>query len=82
MMKIKRVIDISRPIFKGMTVWPFDQDVNVQRVCSISEGYVCNLTQMSFVVHAGTHIDAPCHFIDKGLDIGSLDLKKFCGMCK
>lgn len=81
-MNIKRVIDISRPIFKGMCVWPGDREVSINKVSEISKGHSCNLTSVSFVVHAGTHIDAPCHFIENSLDIGSLDLNKFCGWCK
>jgi len=33
-------------------------------------------------VHAGTHIDAPAHFIKNGKTIDKVDLNKVCGSCQ
>lgn len=81
-MKIKRIIDVSRRIYPGMTIWPGDPSVNLKREYSISKGDKCNFSAVSMGVHTGTHLDAPLHFIDNGIDIASLDLSGFIGYVK
>lgn len=81
-MKIKRIIDISRRIHPQMPIWPGDKGVDIKRVASIRDGAVCNLSAIDMGLHTGTHVDAPFHFIDGGIDIGSLDLSRFIGMVK
>lgn len=81
-MKTGRIIDVTRSIHEGMTVWPGDDGVKINRVASIPDGDVCNLSSISIGVHTGTHVDAPLHFIDRGRDISSLDLSRFIGLAK
>ncbi|HEY9061027.1 MAG TPA: cyclase family protein [Pseudobacteroides sp.] len=78
-MKIKRIIDISRRIKPGMTVWPGDSGVNFYSKSSIKDGDVCNVTGVDMGLHTGTHIDAPLHFFDPLHDIASLDLSLYIG---
>ena len=81
-MRVKRVIDISRRIYPGMTVWPGDRGVAINQESQIDQGAVCNVTSIHMGMHTGTHVDAPYHFINDGKDLGSLDLLKFIGMVK
>lgn len=37
------------------------------------------MTRVSTSMHCGTHIDAPCHFVDGGLDMASMPLETFFG---
>jgi len=75
----RRVIDVTRKIISGMTVWPGDPGVEVERTSSISKGSVANVSRISMGVHSGTHMDAPLHFIDGGKDIDSIDISRLYG---
>ncbi|MDP4179901.1 MAG: cyclase family protein [Bacillota bacterium] len=78
-MNIKRIIDVSRKIKIGMTVWPGDSGISIGRNSSIKEGDVCNVSFINMGLHSGTHIDAPMHYIDDSLDISRLDLSRYIG---
>jgi arylformamidase len=58
------IIDISVAVRPGMVTYPGDPTVSLERVVSIADGGVCNLSRLDFGVHSGTHVDAPVHFID------------------
>ncbi|MCC6483722.1 MAG: cyclase family protein [Armatimonadetes bacterium] len=68
-------VDASVPLGPGTPVWPTDPPVELQRISSIRNGDSCNLTHARFSAHAGTHLDAPCHFVDcdEGVDTLNLD---------
>ncbi len=72
--------DISRDI---LSTPPFDGDPMPQAtlLCSIQGGDEYNLSQVSMCAHQATHIDAPKHFDDDGLDILGLKLSRFFGKC-
>lgn len=58
------IFDVSVPIRPGMVTYPGDPAVRLERVASIAQGDVCNLSRLDFGVHSGTHVDAPLHFVD------------------
>jgi arylformamidase len=76
-MKIKRILDISRSLYPQMMVWPGDTNLKITRGMSTKTGDIVNVSALELSAHTGTHIDAPFHFFDDGLDISSLDLTKF-----
>lgn len=57
-------LDASVAIDGALPVWPGDPPVAVTAAASMSEGAAANLTRLALGVHAGTHVDAPRHFID------------------
>ena len=61
-----RTYDISLAISPEMVVWPDDPPVELIRTSKIEEGAVANVSHLRMSVHAGTHIDAPRHFLEKG----------------
>ncbi len=75
-----RLYDISKDI---LSTQPYGDDPVAQTtvISSIENGDVCNVTQFSMSAHHATHIDAPKHFDDDGLDIGALRLTPFYGKC-
>ena len=73
------MIDITRPIQSNMTVWPGDENVFVERTASMSQGSMVNVSRVHMGVHAGTHVDAPLHFIDQGKGVDELDISLFAG---
>jgi arylformamidase len=58
------IIDISVAVRPGMVTYPGDPTVSLERVVSIADGGVCNLSRLDFGVHSGTHVDAPVHFVE------------------
>lgn len=73
------IIDISIPVRPGMVTYPGDPTVTLERVVSIAEGGVVNLSRLDFGVHSGTHVDAPVHFIDGAAGAESLPLDVLIG---
>lgn len=69
-----RIIDITRTIESGMPVWPGDPEVKLEWLSQISEGGAVNLTAITMCAHAGTHIDMPSHFLERGRNLDNLDL--------
>ena len=59
-----RTYDITLTISPDLVVWPDDSPVELSQVSSIANGDEANVTWIQMAVHTGTHIDAPCHFID------------------
>jgi len=60
-------------------VYPGDPGIELIRIDDIKNGSVYNLTQISMSLHAGTHADAPLHFIDDSASIERLSPEIFCG---
>lgn len=77
-----KLIDVTRPIFTGMTVWPGDEDVIIERTSFISKGDAANISRLHAGVHAGTHVDAPLHFLDNGESVEKIDINLFTGRVK
>jgi arylformamidase len=69
-------IDVSVPIEDGMIIWPGDPPFISERVKTIAENGVCNVTKLDLGAHTGTHVDAPIHFIDgaAGVETSPLDV--------
>jgi arylformamidase len=74
-----RIFDVSVRISPQMPVWPGDPLVQIERVASINKGDSANLTRLSLGAHTGTHVDAPYHFIEKGLRVDQLSLNTLIG---
>jgi arylformamidase len=73
------IIDISVPVRPGMITYPGDPTVTLERVVSIADGGVVNLSRLDFGVHTGTHVDAPVHFIEGAPAAESLPLDVLIG---
>ena len=77
-MKELRIIDLSYPISDDMLVYPQMERPAMQWLGKVnSEGY--NLTRLSMVVHTGTHVDAPLHFLEDVATIDTLALDRLFG---
>jgi arylformamidase len=73
------LFDISLPLRPGMIVYPGDASLQAERSCAIANGDAYNLTRLQISAHAGTHVDAPLHFINGGADVTRLPLKALIG---
>lgn len=74
-----QIFDVSRPVHPGMPRYPGDSDVRLERIHSLDKGDAYNLTRIIMGVHAGTHVDAPSHFIQDGYDVEDLPLDALVG---
>ncbi len=59
-------IDISVPLHDSMVHWPGDAPFKIERVSDVNSGDSNTLSTVTTGTHAGTHIDAPAHFIRGG----------------
>lgn len=73
-----KIYDISQELLSA-AVYPGDPTPRAERIFSIPAGDPYNLTFLSLCAHNGTHVDAPCHFLDGGADIASMPLDRFVG---
>ena len=74
-----KIYDISMPISKDMVLWPDDPGVSLERTDKLEDGAISNVTKMDFGLHTGTHIDAPYHFLEKGITVDKIPLTKLIG---
>lgn len=74
-----KIIDISLPLSEQTPHWPTDTPIRLWRTSSIADGAHSNDTHMETSLHAGTHYDAPLHFLDGGKSIEKLDLSVYIG---
>src|SRR5438552_1215737 len=75
------IIDVSVPVRPGMVTYPGDPEVRLERVSSIADGAVANISRLDFGVHSGTHVDAPVHFADGAPGADALPLDVLVGPC-
>ena len=74
------LIDISKDL-NTRSVYPGDPVPQFSVFSSFRTGGACNMAVLTTALHAGTHADAPLHFLPEGEDIGSLPLHPFIGEC-
>lgn len=74
------VIDISQEIL-SCKVFPGDPAPSLERIRSMQDGELYNLSTFSMCAHNGTHVDAPFHFLREGKTIDQMALDAFVGDC-
>lgn len=73
-----RVTDLTRPIEPGMAVYPGDPEVRFHRHTDYAE-HGFRVTGLELGTHAGTHLDAPAHFLPEGETVEGISLEKLVG---
>lgn len=73
------IYDISTPLNDSTPVYPGDPLVQIDSISDIMRGDEFTLSQMSLSLHAGTHIDAPSHFISGAASVDKLSLSVLIG---
>jgi arylformamidase len=74
-----KIYDVTLPISPALPVWPGDSPISLERDRRMEDGARNNLSHLACSVHAGTHVDAPLHFIAGGADVVSLSLDVLVG---
>jgi len=62
-----------------MITWPGDPPVDLHPVTSMDAGAHANVSRLMCGVHAGTHVDAPHHFLNNHQTVESLPLDVLTG---
>ena len=75
-------IDVSIALRHGLVPWPGDPPFRITRVSDIARGDVCTFSTLSMSAHAGTHIDAPLHFLGNGRPVDTLPLDATVGRAR
>ena len=73
------LVDLSWPIYPGMSKIPQAPDVEMRPIQEIAKGDTSNITLITMASHIGTHMDAPCHFIPGAKSIDQMPLETFTG---
>lgn len=78
-----KIYDITRVLRPTTAVWPGDQEVQVTWNARIGVGgSTVNLGAVRMSLHAGSHVDAPLHYIKGGDPVHKNPLLHFIGTCK
>jgi len=73
-----KVVDLTHQLFHGMAVYPGHPGVEIADIKTIHE-HRRSLQHLKMTNHAGTHIDAPSHFIEGGDTVDKMDLASLMG---
>lgn len=74
-----RVFDISVPLTAGLATWEDEEGPVLETLCDLASGDRFTLTCFSMGSHAGTHVDAPAHYIAGDAGVESLPLEALVG---
>ncbi len=78
MPKIRRIIDLSIPIFSGMSRPAVIRDFEVKHVATVERDGV-DVSEIFMSSHTGTHFDAPKHFVGEGQSVDKVNWETFIG---
>lgn len=77
-----QLLDVTVPLSSGVPTFPGDPRYHMERVLQISTGHPCNVARLSMGSHAGTHVDAPFHFLPEGATVEQLPLEVLMGRAR
>lgn len=67
-------VDVSVTLRTGLVTWPGDPPAHVSHALSMERGDPCTVSFLEMGAHAGTHMDAPAHFVAGGIGIDQMPL--------
>ena len=73
-----KIIDLTHEIHTGMMAYPGDPEISLEEACN-HETDGCHVDYLMCGSHAGTHIDAPYHFLPGGKRITDYPVSRFIG---
>jgi arylformamidase len=74
-----KIYDISRTICEGIPVWPGDPAFESHWIALRRNGAQSNVSVFRMGTHTGTHIDAPFHLDDAGIDVTRIPFRNLIG---
>ena len=76
-----RIHDVTVPLTPGMPTYPGDPLFEIEPIRSLGEDRY-RLSRLVLSTHAGTHVDAPAHFLDGGATVDQLPLEILLGKAR
>jgi len=70
--------DLSHAMWDGLDRVPILPPPSIRRIKSLPDD-AANITEVRMVVHFGTHVDAPCHFIIDGPALDEVPFERLYG---
>lgn len=70
-------VELGYPIYEGMPVYPGLPEVKVDSREEIKNGDGWNGSVLSMYLHAGTHADAPWHYVNDAVGIDKVPIESF-----
>lgn len=77
-----RYYDISVSLHDKLPCFPGDPHTEVADFRQLNHGDAANVSKLSISCHAGTHIDAPLHYLPHGISVDHLPISLFIGEAK
>ena len=78
---VTALIDLTREISEGMPVYPGDPLFQARPFADYgTDGF--RATRFTIGSHLGTHVDAPCHYIEDGETVYDVPVRIFYGPCQ
>lgn len=77
-----KIYDISPPLSPKTAGWPGDTPFEQWKLQSFSKGDSFNLGSIRLSLHAGSHMDAPCHYLRDGATIDQIPLERCIGAAR
>ena len=77
-MRVGRIVDLSHRVDENIQVFPGDPEPRFEPAATVAADGM-NVLSLHLGSHSGTHVDAPCHFVEDGPSIDDLDPKLFLG---
>lgn len=75
------ILDVTLTLAPTLPAWPGEPHARLERLQDMATGDPCTVTRLDTVVHCGTHVDAPVHFIPGGAGIDAVPLAVLMGPC-
>jgi len=77
-----KIFDLTVPLSRQLPTFPGDPAFQVEPASRIQDGDPCNVSRLTLGSHAGTHVDAPYHFVESGLRVDELPLEILTGKAR
>ena len=79
---MSKIIDVTLPLSAQVPVFPGDARFALETTERIETGGSSNLSRIALSSHAGTHVDAPYHFLADGATVDQLPLEILMGKAR
>lgn len=77
-----KIFDVTVPLSADVPVFPGDPPFEMRFAHRIDQGQPYNVSHISLGTHAGTHVDAPYHFLADGPTVEELPLEIMMGKAR
>ena len=79
---MSKLYDLTVPLSADLATFPGDPVFRLTATHRIRDGQPYNVSQVVLGTHAGTHVDAPWHFLDEGAKVDELPLEILMGKAR